>query len=113
MANVMTAETELEQDVLRSLRLLPEERRAQLHDFARFLLEQERKPKEPSGPRTSYMGALAHLNIDLTEKDFAEMKREMWANFPREHFYDDVLSDSSENDEQAAASIASGERAGD
>ena len=79
MANVMTAETELEQDMLRSLRLLPEERRAQLHDFARFLLEQERKTKEPPPPRKSYMGVLSGLNINITEEDIAEARRDMVA----------------------------------
>jgi hypothetical protein len=29
-------------------------------------------------------GSLAHLNIRVTEEDIREVRREMWANFPRE-----------------------------
>ena len=34
--------------------------------------------------RPSNFGSLAHLGITVTDEDIAEVRREMWANFPRE-----------------------------
>lgn len=30
------------------------------------------------------MGRYAHLGVTLKEEDLAEVRREMWANFPRD-----------------------------
>ncbi|MCZ7544155.1 MAG: hypothetical protein M5R40_11760 [Anaerolineae bacterium] len=35
-------------------------------------------------PRLSLYGALADLNLNVSEEDIAEVRREMLANFPRE-----------------------------
>lgn len=40
-------------------------------------------PQEPA-PLKSLYGLWADLNIDVSEEDIAEVRREMWANFPRE-----------------------------
>jgi hypothetical protein len=75
----MTME-QIELTVLEKLRVLPLEKQREVLDFVEFL---ERKTVPKPSPR-SVMGALAHLNIHVTEEDIAEARREMWGNFPRE-----------------------------
>jgi len=40
-------------------------------------------------PGKSLYGILAHLGPGPSEEDIAEMRREAWKNFPREHFLTD------------------------
>ncbi len=40
-------------------------------------------------PSVSLFGILAHLGPGPSDEDIDEMRREAWANFPREEFYDD------------------------
>ena len=35
-------------------------------------------------PRRSLKGLWADLNMEITEEDFAEARREMWGTFPRD-----------------------------
>jgi hypothetical protein len=70
----------LEQAILENLRQLPPEKQQEVLDFAEFL----RQKTVPKQPRRSLKGLCADLNIDLTEEDIAEARREMWGNFPRE-----------------------------
>jgi Protein of unknown function (DUF2281) len=71
---------QIEQAVVEKLRVLPPEKQQEVLDFVEFL-EQKNAAKQP---RQSLMGALSHLNIEVTEEDIAEARREMWGNFPRD-----------------------------
>jgi hypothetical protein len=51
-------------------------------------LRQARSPQSdssaPKTPRKSLRGLWAEFNIDISDEDIAELRREMWGNFPRE-----------------------------
>jgi hypothetical protein len=70
----------IEQKVIEKLRALPVERQQQVLDFVEFL----KYKSEPKRPRKDFLGALAHLNISVSEEDIAQARREMWGNFPRD-----------------------------
>lgn len=76
--------TTIEEAVVENLRLLSQDKQKEVLDFVRFL---QQKPGAKY-PRRSLLGALAHLNIHVTAEDIAEARREMWANFPRERFFE-------------------------
>ncbi|MFS8119550.1 MAG: DUF2281 domain-containing protein, partial [Microcoleus sp.] len=70
----------LEQAVLDKLRELPPERQQEVLDFAEFLQQKSIVKR----PLKSVKGMWAHLDIDITEEDIAQARKEMWKNFPRE-----------------------------
>jgi hypothetical protein len=70
----------IEQAVVELLRGLPVDRQREVLDFAEFL----RQRHGPRSPRQSVRGLWADLNIDVTEEDIAEARREMWGGFPRD-----------------------------
>ena len=70
----------IEEAIVEKVRALPPERQQEVLDFVEFL-EQRGKPKQPL---KSAEGLWAHLGVDITEEDIAEVRREMWRNFPRE-----------------------------
>jgi hypothetical protein len=72
----------IEQTVVEKLRALPLERQQEVLDFVEFL-EQKSTSRLPR-PRRSLEGLWADLGIQITEEDIAEVRREMWGNFPRE-----------------------------
>ena len=67
----------IEELVLARLRNLSVERRKKVLDFAEFL-ESKSSPKHP---RRSLRGLWADLDIQITEEDIDEARREMWGNF--------------------------------
>jgi hypothetical protein len=69
-----------EQEVLDKLRDLPPERQKEVLDFVDFL-KAKNGPKKPGG---GLRGLWKDLNIQITEEDIAEARREMWGNFPRD-----------------------------
>jgi len=69
----------LEQAVLDKLRALPPERQQEVLDFAEFL-QQKTMPKRPL---KSVKGLWANLDMDITEEEITEARKEMWGNFPR------------------------------
>lgn len=71
----------IEQSVLKKLRVLPPEKQQEVLDFAEFL---EQKHVIAKRPRRNWIGLASDLSVDLTEEDIAEARREMWGNFPRE-----------------------------
>ena len=75
----------VEETVLEKIKVLPMNRKQEVLDFVEFLEEKEAKPR----PRRSLYGVLADLDIKITEDDIAEARKEMWGNFPREHFFDE------------------------
>ena len=70
----------IEEAVLTRLRALPVEKQQDVLDSAEFLVNRSGTRQ----PRRSFRGLWADLNIDITEDDIAEARREMWGNFPRE-----------------------------
>ncbi len=59
---------------------LPPERQQEVLDFAEFLAVRY----VANGPRRSSRGICADLGIEITQEDINNVRREMWANFPRE-----------------------------
>jgi len=83
MASVETKESRAlttEGMVLKKLRSLPPKRQREVLDFVESL--GKKRPKKRSYP--SLCGLWADLNVDITEEDIAEARKEMWGNFPRE-----------------------------
>lgn len=78
----------IEEAVLIKLRVLPFDKQQETLDFVEFLAQKSLTKQ----PRQSSHGALAHLNISISKEEFDEARREAWANFPREHFYDEEKS---------------------
>ena len=71
----------IEEQVLEKLRDLPPEKQKEVLDFVNFLKETNGGAKKPL---RSLRGLWADLNIDITEEDIADARREMWGNFPRD-----------------------------
>lgn len=70
--------------LLEKFEVLSVNRQQELLDFAEFLESKE----AVKAPRLNLHGVLADLNINITEEDICEARKEAWANFPREHFFD-------------------------
>lgn len=70
----------IEEMVLEKLRGLPPEKQKEVLEFADSL----NQASGPSRPLRSLEGLLEDLNVDITEEDIAEARREMWGNFPRD-----------------------------
>ena len=70
----------IEEKVLEKLRELPPQNQKEVLRFAMSLAESNGPPK----PLRSLEGLLEDLNLDITEEDIAEARREMWGNFPRD-----------------------------
>ena len=70
----------IEEAVLEKLRALPPEKQREVLDFAESL-----EQKDPTKrPYKSLRGLWADLGVDITAEDIAEVRREMWQDFPRE-----------------------------
>ncbi len=68
---------------------LPLELQREVLSFVEFKLQQSNGQTNGAAAherplRPSNLGSLAHLGITVTDEDIAEVRREMWANFPRE-----------------------------
>ena len=70
----------LEQAVLEKLRQLPVDKQREVLDFAEFLHQKV----TPKVPLRSVKGLWADLDIEITEEDIAQARKEMWGNFPEE-----------------------------
>lgn len=70
----------IEQQILEKLRELPTEKQQEVLAFVGSLKENNRARE----PFRSLRGLWKDLNIDITEEDIAEARREMWGNFPRD-----------------------------
>ena len=70
----------IEEMVLEKLRGLPPEKQKEVLEFAESLKQTNGPPK----PLRSLEGLWADLDIDITEEDISEARREMWGNFPRD-----------------------------
>jgi len=67
----------LEQAVLDKLRTLPPDKQQEVLDFAEFLQQKTLTKK----PLKSVKGMWNNLDIDITEEDIAQARKEMWGEF--------------------------------
>ncbi|MBM3766965.1 MAG: hypothetical protein FJW32_16370 [Acidobacteria bacterium] len=67
----------VEEAIAKTVRQLPAEKRKQVLKFAESLTA------TPSGPLQDPEGLWADFNVDISEDDIAELRREMWKDFPR------------------------------
>ena len=70
----------VEEKVLEKLRELPLEKQQEVLEFVDSLAENNGAKK----PLRNLRGLWKDLNIEITEEDIAEARREMWGNFPRD-----------------------------
>lgn len=70
----------IEQSVLEKMRSLPVEKQQEVLDFVEFLAQKNQVQR----PRRSLKGLWADLNVHITSEDIAQVRHEMWGNFPRE-----------------------------
>ena len=67
---------------------LPFELQREVLDFIEFIAHKRQlAAQSQAAPRPAFRsvrGLLKHRNLDNLEQDFAEVRREMWGNFPRE-----------------------------
>ena len=70
----------IEQAVLENLRELQPEQQQEVLNFVQFL----RQKSTLKQPRRSLYGLWSDLNIEITAADIAEVREEMWGNFPKE-----------------------------
>ncbi len=69
-----------EEVLLQIFKILPTNRRQELLDFAKTLEQKE----VVKSPRRSLKGALADLQINLTEEDLREARNEMWRGYTQD-----------------------------
>lgn len=66
--------------VLEKLRELPPEKQQAVLKFVESLQQDGGSTK----PLKGFEGLLENYNVQITEEDIAEARREMWGNFPRD-----------------------------
>lgn len=66
-----------EEALLEKFKVLPVNRQQKILDFAEFLEAKEAVKK----PRRNLYGALADLNIKITDEDIREARNEMWRGY--------------------------------
>ena len=76
----MTAEEVL----LEKFKVLPPDLKREAEHFIEFLQTKAQKKT----PRVSLEGIWAEMDVNITEEDIREVRREAWQNFPREHFFE-------------------------
>ncbi len=69
-----------EEVLLKTFKGLSGIQRKELLDFAEFL----ESKKTAKRPRRSLKGALAHLNIKITDEDIREARNEMWRGYTKD-----------------------------
>lgn len=70
----------IEEKVLGKLRKLSPEKQKEVLEF----LDSLKVDGDGKKPLRSFEGIWADLNIQITDEDIAEARREMWGNFPRD-----------------------------
>ncbi|AFY87777.1 DUF2281 domain-containing protein [Chroococcidiopsis thermalis] len=72
----------IEQAIIDNLRVLPLEKQQEVLDFVEFLKTKSRLKVA----RPSIKGLCAGLGVHITEEDIAQVRQEMWGDFPKEDF---------------------------
>jgi len=70
----------MEEAILEKVRALPPEKQRKVLEFTESL----GTPAQKKPPLRSPRGLWADLDISISEEDIAEIRREMWKNFPRD-----------------------------
>ena len=70
----------IDKSLIEKLEELPVDKLQEVRDFVDSL----EKKKAKKHPRRSLKGLWAGLGVQVTAKDIAEARREMWERFPRE-----------------------------
>jgi hypothetical protein len=73
-----------EEALLEQIKVLPPDLKKEVSDFVEFL---QTKVKKES-PRVSLEGIWADMDVNISEEDISEARKEMFANFPREEFFE-------------------------
>ena len=68
------------QEISEKAKELPTDKQREVLDFVEFLRARERVHK----PLIDPAGLLVDLDVDISESGIAEIRREMWSQFPRE-----------------------------
>ncbi|MCI0390707.1 MAG: DUF2281 domain-containing protein [Acidobacteria bacterium] len=76
--------TTIEEIAVEKLRLLPPDKQQAALDFIEFLGWKI----EAKQPRKNSLGLCADLNISISKEEIDDARREVWANFPRESFFE-------------------------
>ena len=74
----------VQRSVVEILEVLPPDKQQELLHFAESLQAQNVAKK----PQKSLKGIWSDLEINLTEEDLAEARREMWGDFPKSEVLD-------------------------
>lgn len=69
----------VEEQVLEKLRELPPQKQKEVLDFVSLLRE-----KAQNGTRRSLHGLWAAMDVQVSEADISDARREMWGGFPRD-----------------------------
>ncbi len=72
----------IEEAVIAKLRELSVDKQ---QEVLKFIEDVAPKPKRP---RKSLYGLWAGHGVTISEEDIAEARKEMWGDFPREHFFE-------------------------
>jgi len=70
----------IKQAIVDILETLPSDKQMEVQNFVEFL--QSKNPIKRT--RKSLKGLWADLEIDITDEDIAEVRQEMWGNFPKD-----------------------------
>ena len=70
----------IERSVIQKILSLSPDQQREVMEFVESLQKGSADPQR----RRSVMGLFSDLNVQITEEDIAEARREMWGNFPRE-----------------------------
>lgn len=70
----------VEELVLEKLRTLPPEKQEEVLHFVEFLAHRHPLPTE----RQNVEGLWSDLNVDITDQDIDNARKEVWGKFPRE-----------------------------
>jgi hypothetical protein len=75
----------LQEAILQQVGTLPPEKQGEVLKFANSLASSTMEAStQPRRPLRDPYGMWADFDIDISEEDIAELRREMWKNFPRE-----------------------------
>jgi len=73
-----------EEVLLEKIKVLPPDLKQKAIEYVEAL----QKKVQRKTPRVSLEGIWADMDVNITEEDIREVRREMWGNFPREQFFE-------------------------
>ena len=73
-------ESTFEQSIIEKLRSLPSQKQQEVLNFVESLGRKDRV----SIPRRSLKDLWADLEVNISEEDISDLRRELWSNFPRD-----------------------------